>query len=425
MFRSIQLTKMNYMRLFLPWLCALALIGCGGGGGGSSSPAMTQYIDSWPIYDALVSASNSYANKNDTRLLRSQIDDVMSLPGISGFESNELASSPSSLTFGDFFQDGQLSAFVVVKRSGGAVGKVYFLRWKDDSKWVDDTARILSNRTACVNNQYAITSDFNNDEKPDVFLSCGGTVEEEQLLFLSSGSGAYTRVGTGLMIKGNRATAGKLDSDNYPDLVLSNKDGVTHTSSVLVLRGTGGSVAPFEDKTTSWLTNCINNQGAYSPPTMPTRVEQVFLVPTLNNRLDLVISGELSSGAKSQMWMKNQAAAPFFTNCTTGTSNLFPSVSFGVDTTVLMDLFYVAGADSFYGYMQTASGAAAGLKKFPVNSHSSLNLGSGTLTTPGSTPNGGFPVMFRLNGSNQLIPYDAGCSGVASGSRCGLTFTAN
>lgn len=416
---------MNYKRLLLICLCALALIGCGGGGGSSSDSAKTQYSDSWPIYSVLASASNSYANKNDSRLLRSQIDDIKSLPGLSNFEANELASSPTSLTFGDFFQDGQLSVFVVVKRTAGLAGKVYFLRWKDDSKWVDDTARILSNRTACVNNQYAITSDFNNDGKPDVFLSCGGTVEEEQLVFLSSSNGAYTRVGTGLMIKGNRATAGKLDGDNFPDLVLSNKDGVTHTSSVLVLKGTGGSVAPFEDKTSSWFTNCLVNQGLYSPPTMPTRVEQVFLVPTLNNRLDLVISGELSSGSKSQMWLKNQSAAPFFTNCTLGTSNLFPSVSFGIDTAVLMDLFYVASNDSFYGYMQTAAGNAAGMKKFPVNSHSSLNLGSGSLITPGSMPSGGFPGMFRLNGSNQLIPYDAACSGTASGSRCGLTFSAN
>jgi hypothetical protein len=418
---------MNYKLLSLLWLCALALIGCGGGGGGStsSSPSASQNVDSWPIYAALASATSSYANKNDTRLLRSQIDDVKSLPGISSFDANELATSPVSLTFGDFFQDGQLSAFVVVKRSGGQAGKVYFLRWKDDSKWVDDTARILSNRAACVNNQYAITSDFNNDGKPDVFLSCGGTVEEEQLVFLSSSNGAYTRVGTGLILKGNRASAGKIDGDNYPDLVLSNKDGTTHLESLMVFRGTGGSVAPFEDKTSAWLTNCLVNQGQYSPPTMPVRVEQVFLIPTLNNRLDLVVSGELSSGVKSQMWMKNQSTPPFFTNCTSGTSNLFPTVSFSGDTAIMMDLFYVSSTDSFYGYMQTAAGNAAGMKKFPVNSHTSLNLGNGTLATPGSNPAGGFPGMFRLNGSNQFIAYDARCSGTASGTRCGLVFSAN
>jgi hypothetical protein len=414
------------------FVCTLILYGCGGGGGGSSSSnPSAQNPDSWPIYSALASASTSYANKNDLRLLRTQIDSIKSLPGVTSFDANELDSSPISLTFGDFFQDGQLSAFVVVKRSGGARGKVYFLRWKNDSTWVDDTARILSNRDACLNSEYAITSDFNNDGKPDVFLSCGGSIEEEQIVFLSSASsGMYSRVPTGIFVKGNRASAGNLDGDSFPDLVLSNKDGTSHLSSLILLRGTGSSTIPFEEKTSSWLTNCLANQGSYSPPPIPVRIEQVFLVPTQNQRLDLVVSGELSNGEKNQMWLRNQSAPPFFTNCTQFTSNPFPSVVFGGGGTpnaILTDLFYVAGGSgTFYAYMQTPDGATAGLKKFPVNNDTTLNISNGgSLTVPASTPSGGFPSMFRLNQSNQLIPYDAGCSGTATGTRCGLTFIAN
>jgi hypothetical protein len=424
---------MKYKLSLLLLLFSLTLMGCGGGGGGASSsnPSSTQYVDSWPIYSALASASTSYTNKNDLRLLRTQIDSVRSLPGVTSLDANELETSPVSLTFGDFFQDGQLSAFVVVKRSGGLAGKVYFLRWKDNSKWVDDTQRILSNRNACVNSEYAITSDFNNDGKPDVFLSCGGSVEEEQLVFLSSSNSAtYTRVATGIVVKGNRASAGKLDGDGFPDLVLSNKDGITHATSLMVFKGTGSSITPFEDKTPSWFTNCVQDINSYSPPTIPVRIEQVFLIPTLNSRLDLVVSGELSTGAKSQIWLRNQASAPFFTNCTSGTSNLFPSVVFGnagTSNAILMDLFYISGgAGTFYAYMQTPDAASAGFKKFPVTSDLTLNISNGgSFTVPSSMPAGGFPAMFRLNQSNQLIPYDAGCSGSATGSRCGLTFLAN
>jgi len=417
---------MESLKSFLTLLITATLLGCGGGGGGSSSSAAgggPQYVDSWPIYSALSVPATSYGNKNDARILRSQIDDIKSLPGITSFDADETHSVPTSLTLGDFYHEGQLSAFVVVNRSAGQAGKIYFLRWKDDAKWVDDTSRILSNRNACVTSQFAITADFNHDGKPDVFLSCGGSSEEQQLVFLSSPTtGAYTRVNTGITVKGNRAAAADLDGDSYPDIVVSNKDGVSNTSSILVLKGSG--TGTFSAPSSTWLSNCSTSAGV---PEIPTHVDQVFLVPTVGGRTDLIVSGELS-GAKGQMWLRNQSAAPYFTNCaqTASSAKPFPTVSLvsGSDA-VLVDLFYVSmsGVGNFYGYMQTADGAYASLKKLEVQSDSTLNLNllPGVFSAP-TKPATGFPSMFRVNASNQLITYDSGCSGTASSTRCGLTF---
>jgi hypothetical protein len=369
----------------------------------------------------------SYANKNDTRIARSQIDDVRTLLGVSSLDINETNSISTSLTLGDFYQEGQFSAFVVVSRGSGQAGKVYFLRWKDDSKWVDDTPRILANRTACVNSRYALTADFNHDGKPDVFLSCGGASEEEQLVFLSSPTtSSFTRVATGVTIKGNRAAAFDLDGDAYPEVVLSNKDGVSNPSSILVMRGAGDG--KFTNPSSAWLTNCTTSTGSFTPQEIPTKVDQVFLVPTTGGRMDLIVSGESGAGEKKQMWFRKQGVAPYFTNCenTATSAKLFWTSLVSGSDAVLMDVFYatINGASNLYAYMQTSNGAVAALKKFGVQNDASLNLGlPSTVSNAPLLPPTGFSSAFRLNGSNQLIPFDAGCNGTASGTRCGLTFT--
>jgi hypothetical protein len=418
---------MKKLKRTLAFLLSATLLGCGGGGGGSSTPSggPTRYEDSWPIYAALAPGVSSYANKNDTRIVRSQIDDIRAL-GIT-LDANESNSVASSLTLGDFYQEGQLSSFVVVNRGAGQVGKVYFLRWKDGTKWVDDTARILSNRNACIASQYAITADFNHDGKPDVFLSCGGGSEEEQLIFLSSpSSSSYSRVSTGIVIKGNRAAAADLDGDSYPDVVLSNKEGVSNPSSVLVLKG--GGDGKFVNPPTSWLTNCTTSSGSFTPQEIPVKVDQVFLVPTTGGRTDLIVSGESGAGAKNQMWFRNQGRAPYFTNCenTATSAKLFSASLVNSSDAVLTDVFYstLSGTSSLYAYMQTSNGTVAGLQKFVIQNDATLNLNllSNVFTAP-TQPSSGFPSMFRLNSSNQLIPFDASCGGVAAGTRCGLTFT--
>jgi hypothetical protein len=419
------------LRLLMLALLSASLVGCGGGGSPASDPSILKYEDSWPIRAALSVAKTSYENKNDPGILRSQIDDIKSLPGITSFEANELGSEPRSLTLADFYHEGQRSAFVVVNRSGGDKGKVYFLRWKDDSKWVDDTSRILADRRACVNSRYAITADFNQDQKPDVFLSCGDSIAEQQLVFLSSASGAYTRIETGISIKGMRAAAADLDGDNSPDVVANINGAVLNAPSMLIYKGDGRG--GFSAQPT-WLTDCFGSSGnpvGYTPPEIPSNIQQVFLMPTAAGRTDLFVSGEVSSG-KSQMWFRGLSVGPnftppYFTNChnTATTAKGFSASLVSSNDAVLLDLFYasIGGTPALYGYMQTSDGLVASLKKFEVLSDSALNLNAlpSVFTNP-SRPATGFVSQFRLNGSNQLISYDAGCNGTAASSRCGMTF---
>ena len=158
-------------------LSGLGLAACGPSGGDSGSATVT-YVDGWPIYPALAVGVNSYANKNAAGLTQTQVP-------VDAVPVKRLV--PTSVTFGDFFQEGQYSAFVVSTTEG----KAYFLRWKSStSAWVDDSARLFgsSSRDTC-NATYAITADFNSDGKPDVFLSCSGL--SNQLLFVSSGGGIF------------------------------------------------------------------------------------------------------------------------------------------------------------------------------------------------------------------------------------------
>ena len=261
----------------------MTLLGCGGGGGGGSSGPISggpSYVDSWPIYPALSVLTTSYQNKVDSRIDKSTI------------EKFNTDVNPASVTFGDFFQEGQMSAFVVVNRTG-TTGQAYFLRWKtSESKWVDDSARLLGdgtngNRDTCVNSKYAITGDFNGDGKPDVYLSCGaGTQTEYQPIFLSQLNGTYVRRSSGIRLNGRTATASLINNDTYLDLIVTNLD--TGIPEVWVGNGLGS----FTNNTagsTGRLVPSGNCLGGYK--SIPTNV-QIATILTVGVRQDLVLASQ-------------------------------------------------------------------------------------------------------------------------------------
>jgi ribosomal protein L33 len=264
------------------WIAILmTLLGCGGGGGGGSpsvSPGGPSYVDSWPIYPALSVLATSYQNKVDSRIDKTAL----------GKFNTDV--NPTSVTFGDFFQEGQMSAFVVVNRSG-AVGQAYFLRWKSsESKWVDDSARLLGdgtngNRDACTNSKYAITSDFNGDGKPDVYLSCGvGTQTEYQPIFLSQVDGTYVRRSSGIRLNGRTATASLINDDAYLDLLVTNLD--TGIPEVWV----GNGLGTFTSNATGTSGRLVSSGtciGIFK--SIPTNV-QIGTILTIGTRQDLVLA---------------------------------------------------------------------------------------------------------------------------------------
>lgn len=258
----------------------MTLLGCGGGGGGASGPTSgaPAYVDAWPIYPALSVLPTSYQNKVDTRIDKSAIDKF----------NNDV--NPVSITFGDFFQEGQMSAFVVVNRSG-AVGQAYFLRWKSaESKWVDDSARLLGdgtngNRDACVSSKYAITGDFNADGKPDVYLSCGvGAQTEDQPVFLSQVDGTYVRRSSGIRLNGRTATASMINADSYLDLLVTNQD--TGIPEVWVGNGSGTFTSNAAGAT-GRLVSSGTCTGVFK--SIPTNV-QIGTILTIGTRQDLVLA---------------------------------------------------------------------------------------------------------------------------------------
>lgn len=265
-------------------LAMFTLAGCGGGGGGSSNATASapRYVDSWPIYPALAVLATSYENKIDGRIDKTTIE---------RFTTDV---NPSTVTFGDFFQEGQMSAFVVVNRSG-QVGQAYFLRWKSsESKWVDDTTRLLgaitsSNRDACVNSKYAITGDFNADGKPDVYLSCGvGTQTEYQPIFLSQADGTYVRRSSGIRINGRTATASRINADANLDLIVTNID--TGVPEVWVGDGQGN----FTSNTAGATGRLVSSGDCDSNPltvldSIPTAT-QIATILTVGTRQDLVLA---------------------------------------------------------------------------------------------------------------------------------------
>ena len=378
------------------------LLGCGGGGGGPSADGAganpTAYV--WPVGTQITPALSSYQNKNDVTLVRTQLEK---------FDPNV---SPISVTFGDFFQDGQFSAFIVVNQTGAA-GKVYFLRWKTTtSAWVDDTDRILgsSQRSACVSSQYAITADFNGDKKPDVYLSCAMTQQAPvaQLLFLSQSDGSYRQVVTGVVIDGKSAAAIDINGDTKLDLIASHSTSNTR-GEPQVYFGDGAGAFTLQARGSALIAqDTQNNCGGASAP---ASINSVNIVPSTNGRFDLILG---STGAgDSIVWLKDlsPSSTPRYSICS---SKVFPNLT---DSATLTDVYssVITSSTSFYLARKSAPESMS-ITKFNLSETPGNGGLSTTYTlTKGLQPmvltsqTGGLPDLFKLN-AGVFQAFDAGCS---------------
>jgi len=378
------------------------LLGCGGGGGGPSADGAganpTAYV--WPVGTQITPALSSYQNKNDVTLVRTQLEK---------FDPNV---SPISVTFGDFFQDGQFSAFIVVNQTGAA-GKVYFLRWKTTtSAWVDDTDRILgsSQRSACVSSQYAITADFNGDKKPDVYLSCAMTQQAPvaQLLFLSQSDGSYRQVVTGVVIDGKSAAAIDINGDTKLDLIASHSTSNTR-GEPQVYFGDGAGAFTLQARGSALIAqDTQNNCGGASAP---ASINSVNIVPSTNGRFDLILG---STGAgDSIVWLKDllPSSTPRYSICS---SKVFPNLT---DSATLTDVYSSVSTSSTSFYLARKSAPESmSITKFNLSETPGNGGLSTTYTlTKGLQPmvltsqTGGLPDLFKLN-AGVFQAFDAGCS---------------
>ena len=357
----------------------LCLTACGPSGGDSGSSSVT-YMDGWPIYPALAVGVNAYANKNVTGLTQTQVP-------VDAVTGKTLV--PTSVTFGDFFQEGQYSAFVV-----STSGQAYFLRWKTTtSSWVDDSARLFGSgsRDTC-NATYAITADFNGDGKPDVFLSCSGT--SNQLMFVSSGS-TYARRDTLIPVDGNRASAADIDGDRILDLVLTQRNAVPQ-----VWKGNTGGVTFTQQS--SWLVT-----SSCSGFTLPTNIDTVFLVPGSSGRVDLVVGGIAAVGGQPYVLMQKQNTPPYFTTCN-GFSKGFQQIYDASNNNAsLRDLVYQS--DKYYLLTQSNLTNQIQMSSYTVNADGSPVI-SKTQRLSESDTGAGLSQQYKYNSAGYFQPYDAGCS---------------
>jgi len=391
-FLGVESNCMNFPFFAIIVLC-LSLAACGPGGSATGSSS--------GISGSLAVQATSYGNKNVAGLTTTavEVDAVTNVLLV-----------PTSVTFGDFFQEGAYSAFVV-----STAGQAYFLRWQSaTSTWVDGSATLFGTgaRNTC-NATYAITADFNADGKPDVFLSCSGL--SNQLIFLSSGS-SYVRTDPGIALDGNRAAAADINGDGALDLVLTDKNATPQIwKGILTANGTGNAVT-FA-KQTGWLSTTTCNG-----TTLPTNIDSVFLVPALWDtagaaNTNLILGGVASGGGKPYVRLKRidtETVPPYYSACV---AKGFLQIQEGVNNAALRDIFYQNS--KFYlltAYQPTTA------------EPSEIQLSSYTINTDGTpvfsvtkrlTSAAGFAKQYKYNSSDYFQPYDAGCSSGISSNRCG------
>jgi len=411
----------QYFSKFI-FLLILLLHGCGGGSGpGVASGGAGNGVTVFP--PALPVAVSSFDNKNNT-------DAALNSPQIQEITTSSPVgrSIPESLAFGDFFQESSFSAFVAVSQSGTA-SKAYFLKKNASGSWVDSTSSVLAeaDRTVCAKVVQALTADFNNDGKPDIYVACGGTSAVQQVIFLSQASqSTYTRQETtGISIQSWGAAAGDIDGDGRIDVVSSDGNGVVQLTN----NGVSNGVLSWSKKTQAQM-------GITNLTDFPTMPRKVFLLPNAGGRPDLVVTGNGDQVNNTMVWLKNQSGAFNFNgnslvsriadNYSTADVNGQPINATIFDLVINSSHLFVLVKNSTVENASNASNMAILRYELPKDTPGTqLNLitSSPTVPLPSTVyqPSGGFVSQIKPNSSGQFVAYDAAC--VSTEQRCSFVVT--
>jgi FG-GAP-like repeat len=147
-------------------------------------------------------------------------------------------------TFADFKRNGTQQLFMATQvydvnqpQANAQPGQFNFYNRNADGTYQEDTT-LLADRTGCIHPRKAIVADFNQDGRPDIFVACHGYDAtpfpgEKSALLMSKSDGTYAKSFMDEAGFNHSATAGDLNGDGYPDLVLTDNT-VNYAPYVLI-----------------------------------------------------------------------------------------------------------------------------------------------------------------------------------------------
>ena len=383
------------------------------GAGGSATAKVTGIVP-------MKVFATSYENKNSIPFDRTQIQSFQLL-GIAR-DPDEIWENPRDMTFGDFFQTGQYSAFAVSVRSRnlyGVVGlpdvpgKAYFLSLDSSGKWVDRTTELLktpADRDVCVSASFSLTADFNNDGKPDVYVACHGldydlgitdpikqkaVYTEHQVLFLSQPDGTYKRIDVPFQIYGHQAALGDINGDGFVDVLTTNSMDFT---------GGGADITPFvmlgKGDGTFVRDNTIVPASIYDYSGRTDGIWGVQLIP-VSGRLDAVIGGGntvwLKGNGKGGFDVKDITVLPTMFIPTTGAKYLFP-----------LDVIYQNGFFYLSQLSQYATPSVAVVRKINASTLAESLIFQNSTPFPNDSRIGS--EQYKPTSDGYLVPVQGGCN---------------
>lgn len=410
---------MKASRISLGLVVLFSLAACGGGGGDTTAQSAPKVVP-------LKVFKTSYENKNAIPFDGTQVPTVRAL-GIPKVYPDEQDSNDRSITFADFFQEGKYSAFVMSNRAANVYGVpnindtpgvAYFLSQDANGHWIDRTSELLktsADRAVCVSGSYSLVADFNNDGKPDVFVSCTGVDYDlgltdlaqeqqaylsDQVLYLSQPDGTYKRVDVPYHIYGHMAAAGDINGDGNIDIITTDQAvGGERMPFVLIGHGDG----TFTRNDTIVPSNIFDytgqNQGLY----------QVYLIP-IANRLDVVFS----SGGNT-VWMKSNGAGGF--DPSTAVTFVMPnSAAYGVQYGMPLDAIFDNSRNSFYFHTNAAYSTGTEWAVIKYDTTGTV-LGVSELWNNPTATLQPYSAQFKPTDDGYLVGYTGGCS-IPLGGEC-------
>jgi FG-GAP-like repeat len=195
--------------------CFVALSACGGGGGSSAITIPT--APATPATPIAVQPT-SYLNAKSTNFGQAKLP-IDPYTGVAH-------------TFADFKRNGEYQLFVATVGYDAANpntfinrGTFKFYTKQGDGTYVQNST-ILANNAGCLHPRKAIVADFNQDGRPDVFVSCTGIdvtpfSGEKSAFILSNADGTYVASYLNFDAYAHGASAADLNGDGYPDLIVT------------------------------------------------------------------------------------------------------------------------------------------------------------------------------------------------------------